>query len=196
MFNASFAKSPLVLLLLSATLTLSACNEKAQTSVDTSTASSEAAAPEVAANSAQTLTSSDNKITLTVEQGGYEDKSKEAEQLLSPVKDGDLTLLQYNPYSDITLHVESLGAPKRSADEYFAKLSQTIKSAKNVRNVNIGEATENRMNYTFSSEEDGQTLNESCVALYSKERLYNICASSSTADIAKLDTDLKNIVLH
>ena len=178
-------------------LGLSACT-KQDTSVtmdasDTQTASSSAAsADEPAASATQTLTSKDNKLSIVVD-GDFADVLDSATDWVDPAQLNNLTLLQHDDSSNITLAVNNLGTLKIKPDEYFKNLADSLEHNSSISNIKAGVATVNRMNYRFSHQQNGTLLNESCVALIVDNNLYSVCASSESADYNALAGTLKTI---
>ncbi|WP_239324364.1 cytochrome C [Snodgrassella gandavensis] len=187
-------KSRLWLFGIIASLSLSACTQK-DTSVtmdasDTQVASSDV--PAAAATSTQTLTSKDGKLSIVVD-GGFADVMDSAQDWVDQAQVNNLTLLQHDDGSNITLAVNNLGAIKIKADEYFKNLADSLKNNADISNPKVGIATENRMNYRFSHQQNGTLLHESCVALVGNDNLYSVCASSDSASDAELAATLKTI---
>lgn len=174
---------------------LSACT-KQDTSVtmdasDTQTASSSASADEPA-SATQTLTSKDTKISIVVD-GDFADVLDSAADWVDPAQLNNLTLLQHDDSSNITLAVNNLGTLKIKPDEYFKNLADSLEHNSSISNIKAGVATVNRMNYRFSHQQNGTLLNESCVALIVDNNLYSVCASSESADYNALAGTLKTI---
>lgn len=174
---------------------LSACT-KQDTSVtmdasDTQTASSIASADEPA-SATQTLTSKDTKISIVVD-GDFADVLDSAADWVDPAQLNNLTLLQHDDSSNITLAVNNLGTLKIKPDEYFKNLADSLEHNSSISNIKAGVATVNRMNYRFSHQQNGTLLNESCVALIVDNNLYSVCASSESADYNALAGTLKTI---
>ena len=185
------SKSALTLAAVAAVLVLAACSDKQETSVQLN--ASEAAASSPAAAAAQTLESSDGKIIITVDNSRFEDRSTDAAQWLGRVEQGELVLLQRDDAANITLATHKLGKPKSDASAFFSNLAADLKANPDLQDVDVGEATENRMNYRFSHSSEGVSLSEQCVALYEAEQLYSVCASSDSAPAAQLAAVLGNI---
>ncbi|KES12431.1 hypothetical protein SASC598O11_002380, partial [Snodgrassella alvi SCGC AB-598-O11] len=176
-------------------LSLSAC-KKDDTSV-TIDASDVQAASSSATSAAetpvtQTLTSKDDKLSIVVN-GSFADVMDSATDWVDQEELNSLTLLQHDENSNITLAVNNLGTIKIKPDEYFKNLADSLQNNKNISDIKVGVATENRMNYRFSHQQNGSLLNESCVALIGDNNLYSVCASSESADYAELAGSLKTI---
>ena len=174
---------------------LSACT-KQDTSVtmdasDTQTASSSASADEPS-SATQTLTSKDTKISIVVD-GDFADVLDSAADWVDPAQLNNLTLLQHDDSSNITLAVNNIGTLKIKPDEYFKNLADSLEHNSSISNIKVGVATVNRMNYRFSHQQNGTLLNESCVALIVDNNLYSVCASSESADYSALAGTLKTI---
>ncbi|PIT51904.1 hypothetical protein BHC44_09880 [Snodgrassella alvi] len=187
-------KSRLWLFGLIALLSLTACTQK-DTSVTMDASDTQAASSDVsaaAATSTQTLTSKDGKLSIVVD-GGFVDVMDSAQDWIDQAQVNNLTLLQHDDDSNITLAVNNLGSIKIKADEYFKNLADSLKNNADISNTKVGIATENRMNYRFSHQQNGSLLNESCVALIGSNNLYSVCASSDSASDAALAATLKTI---
>jgi len=188
-------KSRIWLYVIITLLGLSAC-KKDETSV-TIDASDAQAASSSAASAAetpvtQTLTSKDDKLSIVVN-GSFADVIDSATDWVDQEELNSLTLLQHDENSNITLAVNNLGTIKIKPDEYFKNLADSLQNNKNISDIKVGVATENRMNYRFSHQQNGSLLNESCVALIGDNNLYSVCASSESADYAELAGTLKTI---
>ena len=188
-------KSRIWLYVIITLLGLSAC-KKDETSV-TIDASDAQAASSSAASAAetpvtQTLTSKDDKLSIVVN-GSFADVMDSATDWVDQEELNSLTLLQHDENSNITLAVNNLGTIKIKPDEYFKNLADSLQNNKNISDIKVGVATENRMNYRFSHQQNGSLLNESCVALIGDNNLYSVCASSESADYAELAGTLKTI---
>lgn len=188
-------KSRIWLYVIITLLSLSAC-KKDDTSV-TIDASDVQAASSSATSAAetpvtQTLTSKDDKLSIVVN-GSFADVIDSATDWVDQEELNSLTLLQHDENSNITLAVNNLGTIKIKPDEYFKNLADSLQNNKNISDIKVGVATENRMNYRFSHQQNGSLLNESCVALIGDNNLYSVCASSESADFAELAGTLKTI---
>ena len=188
-------KSRIWLYVIITLLGLSAC-KKDDTSV-TIDASDVQAASSSATSAAetpvtQTLTSKDDKLSIVVN-GSFADVIDSATDWVDQEELNSLTLLQHDENSNITLAVNNLGTIKIKPDEYFKNLADSLQNNKNISDIKVGVATENRMNYRFSHQQNGSLLNESCVALIGDNNLYSVCASSESADYAELAGTLKTI---
>ena len=176
---------------------LAACSDKNDTSVSLSASeaasASSTSSPTNSAPVSQTLTSTDGNVSIVVNQGQFTDQSSDAANWVTKDESTNLTLLQRDDSNNITLSVNSLGAPKLKADDYFKKLSSSLKANGDLNNVKVGMATDNRMNYRFSHSSNERSLNENCVALYGANNLYVVCASSDSASDEQLSNTLKNI---
>lgn len=188
-------KSRIWLYVIITLFSLSAC-KKDDTSV-TIDASDVQAASSSATSAAetpvtQTLTSKDDKLSIVVN-GSFADVMDSATDWVDQEELNSLTLLQHDENSNITLAVNNLGTIKIKPDEYFKNLADSLQNNKNISDIKVGVATENRMNYRFSHQQNGSLLNESCVALIGDNNLYSVCASSESADYAELAGTLKTI---
>ena len=189
----------LLVYMVAAAIGLAACDSQPATSVTpdsvTSAASNvptnDSASNASISNEAQVLTSRDNAISLSVK-GNFQDQSGNTDLLPEGSNVANITLLQQDINSDIIAYVENLGKPKKSAQEYYANLKQQLEKATGLSDVKMGIATENRMDYSFTQENG---LKENCIAIYSPDSLYNVCASSSTASNNQLAAVLKDVKL-
>ena len=181
-----------------AAIGLAACEQKGTTSVAASTSSAASAITDAAAsaNAVQTLTSSDSKISLSIQGSQFADAMQNKDLLPDGLAATDLTLLQHDPASEITVYVANLGKPKSPAADYFNKLKAALEKDSSLSNVEAGVATENRMSYRFSQKDkEDNTLNENCLAVYEADNIYNICANSYSASSEQLNEVLKDVKL-
>ena len=181
-----------------AAIGLAACEQKGTTSVAASTSSAASAITDAAAsaNAVQTLTSSDSKISLSIQGSQFADAMQNKDLLPDGLTATDLTLLQHDPASEITVYVANLGKPQIPAADYFNKLKTALEQDKGLTNVQAGVATENRMSYRFSQKDkEDNTLNENCLAVYEADNIYNICANSYSASSEQLNEVLKDVKL-
>ena len=181
-----------------AAIGLAACEQKGTTSVAASTSSAASAITDAAAsaNAVQTLTSSDSKISISIQGSQFADAMQNKDLLPDGLAVADLTLLQHDPASEITVYVANLGKPKSPAADYFNKLKTALEKDSSLTNVQAGVATENRMSYRFSQKDkEDNTLNENCLAVYETDNIYNICANSYTASSEQLNEVLKDVKL-
>ncbi len=177
---------------------LAACEQKGTTSVAASTSSAASAITDAAAsaNAVQTLTSSDSKISISIQGSQFADAMQNKDLLPDGLAATDLTLLQHDPASEITVYVANLGKPQSPAADYFNKLKTALEQDKSLSNVEAGVATENRMSYRFSQKDkEDNTLNENCLAVYEADNIYNICANSYSASSEQLNEVLKDVKL-
>ena len=181
-----------------AAIGLAACEQKGTTSVAASTSSAASAITDAAAsaNAVQTLTSSDSKISLSIQGSQFADAMQNKDLLPDGLTATDLTLLQHDPASEITVYVANLGKPQSPAADYFNKLKTALEQDKSLSNVEASVATENRMSYRFSQKDkEDNTLNENCLAVYEADNIYNICANSYSASSEQLNEVLKDVKL-
>ncbi|PSJ80984.1 cytochrome C [Neisseria iguanae] len=186
------------LLPISVLLMLSACNKiseaPAQTAASTPAASS-ASAPVEKENTIQELNSKDSKIRIMIQNAQFTDIIEDKNLHPEGISSDELTLLQRDNTSGITLYAANLGKAKTDAKAYFTHLKETLQSAKGMDNMRVGIATDNRMNYRFSqATENGSTLSENCIAIH-ETNIYTVCASSTTAPTEQLAVVLKDISL-
>lgn len=184
-------------LTLIATLGLAACDSQPQTSVapnstaSEATSSASAATPNTPAAETQVLNSRDDAVSISVK-GQFQDQSSNADLLPEGSKADDISLLQQDAVSGITIYVENLGKPSKPAKDYYALLKQQLEKATGLSELKVGIATENRMDYSFTQENG---FKENCIAIYSPNNLYNVCANSQTASNADLAEVLKDVKL-
>ena len=148
---------------------LTACGKTDAQHTPPATASSATVAedaPTPAENTVQTLISKDNKIKIVVANGHFSDVSPDAGSLPENVSAEEMTLLQYDGMLGITLYADNLGPAQTDAKTYFANLKNELQSAEGLTDVQVGIATDNRMNYRFSQTTAGGILNENCIAIH------------------------------
>ncbi|WP_037587908.1 hypothetical protein [Stenoxybacter acetivorans] len=189
-----------IALLVSAVLLQTACS-KQETSV-TLSASEAAAAAEAEANlsgntnAVQTLSSNDGAMSITVP-GKFTDSFNQAQQWLE-LKEGDtLILFQRDDDADVNLSaIHFTDAHKDTAADYFKRVIEALKNQTTIQNLEIQEASNNRLNYRFSHERDGVRLNESCAVLAAAEaQYYAVCAAGSLLSADELTHYLDNITI-
>ena len=171
-------------LLATAALSVAACEQQAATpqqasavpAADTASATPADAPSAPPAAAPQTLTSSDNAVSISVT-GNFQDQL--GGNALPEGAEAGTILQQYDENTDITLTVVDAGKPVKPAKEYYA-------------NLKTGAATENRMDYSFT---DAEGNNHNCINIYSPDNLYAVCAFSSSADNATLAETLKDVKL-
>ncbi|KPN74381.1 MULTISPECIES: hypothetical protein [Neisseria] len=175
-----------------ASIGLAACSQQVETSVP---ASSTAASATSAEKQIQTLTGTDGKVSIVIQGSSFENVLQDKNALPEGITAEELTLLQRDSNSDITLYVVNLGAPKTDAKTYFANLKTALESTQGLTEVQAGAATDTRMNYRFAQNDNqGNLLRESCISIY-ENNLYNVCASSPTASAEALAAVLKEVNL-
>ena len=177
---------------------LAACGQQSETSVaptPDSAASLISASSANSKNAVQVLESNDKKIRITVPNGQFSSAGAQADLHPSSVSDEDLTLLQHDPAQDITLYTARLGKPKSDAATYFKNLKTALTNTEGLSDVDVGAATENRMNYRFVQTADENPLRENCIAIYEAKTLYSVCANSSVASTEALMVVLKDVTL-
>ena len=100
-----------------------------------------------------------------------------------------ITLLQYDADSNLTLTAVQYGKAEGDSKAVFGKIKAQIEKEKSLANVKIGEAKDAQMAYSFERKTDEDTTSESCIAHVSAEKqVSSICASStelSADDLAK-----------
>lgn len=182
-----------------ASIGLAACSQQAETSVPADSSaeapSSSAAVSAPAADAVQTLTSSDGKISIVVQGSQFEDAIQDGAARPEGITAEELTMMQHDENSNISLYIVNLGTPRTDAKNYFNNLKNALKTAEGLSEVQTGVATENRMNYRFAqNDSQGNLLRENCISIY-ETNLYNVCASSNTASQDELAAILKEVNL-
>jgi len=183
-------------LLAAAALSVTACEQQAATpqqasavpAADTASATPADAPSAPSAAALQTLTSSDNAVSISVT-GNFQDQL--GGNALPEGAEAGTTLQQYDENTDITLTVVDAGNPVKPAKEYYANLKTALEQA-GFASLKAGAATENRMDYSFT---DAEGNNHNCINIYSPDNLYAVCAFSSSADNATLAETLKDVKL-
>jgi hypothetical protein len=193
-------KSRLWFLVAVAVIGLSACkkNETSVTLNDSEASSvnnAVAASSDKAATTTQTLNSPDDKLSIVVD-GNFVNKMDDAVDWVRPEDLDTLILLQHDEKTNITLIANDLGSLKIEPKNYFARLVDDLNKQSSLSSLDVGMATENRMNYRMSHADNGVVLNESCVVMVANNNLYSVCASSDTAKIDALATALKTININ
>lgn len=180
-----------LLALIGSSLILAACGEQPASSTAQkpgSPASSAPAEPTETATpqAASALKSKDGKITIEVA-GAFSDKLGDAAMLPENIAADELSLLQHDESSNITIYAIQSG---EVADNkaYFDKLTKAINGDKSLKNVKV-ELADNKLTYHFShADASGETtLNESCVVAVQDKQVHSVCASSENADLGALD---------
>ena len=183
-------------LLAAAALSVAACEQQAATpqqasavpAADTASATPADAPSAPPAAAPQTLTSSDNAVSISVT-GNFQDQL--VGNALPEGAEAGTILQQYDENTDITLTVVDAGKPVKPAKEYYANLKTALEQA-GFASLKAGAATENRMDYSFT---DAEGNNHNCINIYSPDNLYAVCAFSSSADSATLAETLKDVKL-
>ena len=183
-------------LLAAAALSVAACEQQAATpqqasavpAADTASATPTDAPSAPPAAAPQTLTSSDNAVSISVT-GNFQDQL--GGNALPEGAEAGTILQHYDENTDITLTVVDAGKPAKPAKEYYANLKTALEQA-GFANLKAGAATENRMDYSFT---DAEGNNHNCINIYSPDNLYAVCAFSSSADNATLAETLKDVKL-
>ncbi|MDO5687202.1 MAG: hypothetical protein Q4G42_07460 [Neisseria sp.] len=162
---------------------LAACNKP---SSSVSAENIESAASQAQQTKLQTLTDDTQRIAVTVPDGFIALPANES--------GGDnITLLAQNAADDVTLYVTRAGALKTTPAQYFTRLGEVVKQQAAYREIKVGAATENRMNYQFAYGEDGENTHESCMAVIDENNLYSVCAYSNTQPFETLAKYLKDV---
>ena len=105
-----------------------------------------------------------------------------------------MTLLQYDGMLGITLYADNLGPAQTDAKTYFANLKNELQSAEGLTDVQVGIATDNRMNYQTDREDRQGTFNQYCIAIH-EANIYTVCAYSHHAGQKDLSVVLKEVSL-
>lgn len=180
-------------LIAAAVFSLAACKQQAETSVPTEATQETVSA--TTENSVQTLTSSDGKINILIQNGNFEDISHNPATLPDGITEKELTLLQHDAGRNISIYIANLGTPKTDAKNYFGNLKTTLESTSGLTDVQTGAATDTRMNYRFAqNDNEGNLLRENCISIH-ETNLYNVCASSTSASQEELAGVLKEVNL-
>lgn len=179
------------LLLTTSILLLSACSPNNET---VSTASAASQTSNAAEPAIQTLESKDGKIRIMIENGNFNDVSTDNTLHPEGMAPNELTLLQHDATTAITLYAGDLGEAKTDAQTYFTKLKSALESASNIENLRVGIATDNRMNYRFTQQSSDGLLTENCIAIH-ETHLYTVCAASLVASAEQLAGVLKDVHL-
>lgn len=183
-------------LLAAAALSVAACEQQAATpqqasavpAADTASATPADTPSAPPAAAPQTLTSSDNAVSISVT-GNFQDQL--GGNALPEGAEAGTILQQYDENTDITLTVVDADKPVKPAKEYYANLKTALEQA-GFASLKAGAATENRMDYSFT---DAEGNNHNCINIYSPDNLYAVCAFSSSADNATLAETLKDVKL-
>lgn len=176
-------------LIMSAALTLTACQDKVASSVDDGSIEN---ASEVETQPAQALVSSDGRIEINTK-GDFVDVLAQTEAILKDLPKENVTLLQQDEAQDILIYSANLGKVKEDANAYLSKLSETLKSDTNLNNAQISDIADNRLVYSFSQGSNEELLNESCVNAIVSDDILLTCALSSTESTANLANHLEAI---
>ena len=183
-------------LMLAAALALAACKgqpenvQQAQADAqptpiaasDASGASAPVAAP------AGPISSKDGVFQFTAD-GNFSDSLNESSLHPENLGAEQITLLQYDADRNLTLTAVQYGKAEGDSKAVFGKIKAQIEKEKSLANVNIGEAKDAQMTYSFERKTGEDTTSESCIAHISAEKqVSSICASStelSADDLAK-----------
>lgn len=182
--------------ILTATLALSACQDKAASSVDdasinnASPASSEVIAP--AAAPQQSLTSSDSRVSLTVN-GEFADAMVNSATLLPGIPAEKITLLQQDIGQDVTIFALNDGKVKKDAATYLANLESTLKADSSLSNLAVSPAKDSSISYTFSAGEGEHITNEACIANVVNGDILLMCAMSETDSASELASRIAGV---
>lgn len=185
-------------LLLAGVLALSACGEQPAGSgqAQDNPASQAAAASQTDAAPQQAAVAElkSNNQALTVKTAGeFTDKLADKDMHPDGVSAEQLILLQHNESDNITVYAADFGQSKHSAADYFAKLKKALENNKDLKDLQINQVSEARLDYRFSQDggSDALPLNESCAALVAGGQVYGVCASSP-----EISTDALAAVLN
>lgn len=176
-------KKMLVVFAFAAVLGLNACRPELEHS----------AAGASEADSVQTLTGKDGKISVSVGNGRFEDIIGDTSRRPENVSADELVLLQYDPETRITLYAADKGAAQGDAKTYFAKLKSALQSDPS-QTVRVGIATDNRMNYQTVRQDRQGVFSRYCIAIHEAD-IYTVCAYSHYAGQKELAAVLKDVNL-
>lgn len=163
---------------LGALFALSACDNKAASSVDDTTSSVPASeAQSVVAT--QTLSSADGKVSITVE-GDFTDKLADAAQLVNDIPSKDIVLLQQDNAQDVLIFSANLGKVKSDPNTFLDGLSNNLKNDKTINNLVISDIANNSLNYSLSNGEGEEAMTEACVSNVVNNNIMLTCAISAS----------------
>ena len=179
-------------LMLAAALALAACKGQPentpQAASQTAPAASNTAEAASAAAPAGPISSKDGVFQFTAD-GNFSDSLNESSLHPENLGAEQITLLQYDADRNLTLTAVQYGKAEGDSKAVFGKIKAQIEKEKSLANVNIGEAKDAQMAYSFERKTDEDTTSESCIAHVSAEKqVSSICASStelSADDLAK-----------
>ena len=183
-------------LMLAAALALTACkgqpeNTPQATSQTAPAAASNTAEAASAAAPAGPISSKDGVFQFTAD-GNFSDSLNESSLHPENMSAEQITLLQYDADRNLTLTAVQYGKAEGDSKAVFGKIKAQIEKEKSLANVNIGEAKDAQMTYSFERKTGEDTTSESCIAHVSAEKqVSSICASStelSADDLAKFLT--------
>ena len=179
-------------LMLAAALALAACKGQPentpQAASQTAPAASNTAEAASAAAPAGPISSKDGVFQFTAD-GNFSDSLNESSLHPENLGAEQITLLQYDADRNLTLTAVQYGKAEGDSKAVFGKIKAQIEKEKSPANVQIGEAKDAQMAYSFERKTDEDTTSESCIAHVSAEKqVSSICASStelSADDLAK-----------
>ena len=179
-------------LMLAAALALAACKGQPentpQAASQTAPAASNTAEAASAAAPAGPISSKDGVFQFTAD-GNFSDSLNESSLHPENLGAEQITLLQYDADRNLTLTAVQYGKAEGDSKAVFGKIKAQIEKEKSLANVNIGEAKDAQMTYSFERKTGEDTTSESCIAHVSAEKqVSSICASStelSADDLAK-----------
>ena len=182
-------------LMLAAALALAACKGQPentpQAASQTAPAASNTAEAASAAAPAGPISSKDGVFQFTAD-GNFSDSLNESNLHPENLGAEQITLLQYDADRNLTLTAVQYGKAEGDSKAVFGKIKAQIEKEKSLANVNIGEAKDAQMTYSFERKTGEDTTSESCIAHVSAEKqVSSICASStelSADDLAKFLT--------
>ena len=134
------------------------------------------------------ISSKDGVFQFTAD-GNFSDSLNESSLHPENLGAEQITLLQYDADRNLTLTAVQYGKAEGDSKAVFGKIKAQIEKEKSLANVNIGEAKDAQMTYSFERKTGEDTTSESCIAHVSTEKqVSSICASStelSADDLAK-----------
>ena len=134
------------------------------------------------------ISSKDGVFQFTAD-GNFSDSLNESSLHPENLGTEQITLLQYDADRNLTLTAVQYGKAEGDSKAVFGKIKAQIEKEKSLANVNIGEAKDAQMTYSFERKTGEDTTSESCIAHVSAEKqVSSICASStelSADDLAK-----------
>lgn len=104
----------------------------------------------------------------------------------------NIVLTHREEAEDFNVYAVKSGEPKQTAEAYFTQLKQDIEAAK-LNDTQVYPAQDNRLIYRFSRQENGETLNEACMAVYSPAQIHTVCTTSPSLTLGELEATLRQL---